>query len=93
MTGLLTTVLLGTAIVAERPNIILMMADDMGMGDSSVYQDFTGNSNEVQLYTPNMDRLQRSATVLYDAGSSWVRKLMQTPSYSARVEPICRANA
>lgn len=39
-----------------RPNIILMMADDMGMGDTSAYQDFTGNSDQVQVHTPQMDR-------------------------------------
>ena len=34
-----------------------MMADDMGMGDTSAYQDFTGNADEVQVATPNMERL------------------------------------
>jgi arylsulfatase A-like enzyme len=50
-----------------RPNIILMMADDMGLGDTSAYQDFTGNSNQVQVYTPQMDRLARMGVRFTDA--------------------------
>ena len=42
-----------------RPNVVLMMADDMGLGDTSAYQDFTGNSDQDQIYTPNMERLAR----------------------------------
>jgi arylsulfatase A-like enzyme len=34
-----------------------MMADDMGLGDTSAYQDFTGNSDQMQVHTPQMDRL------------------------------------
>ncbi len=45
------------ADVSTQPNIILMMADDMGMGDTSAFQDFTGNADSVQLHTPNMERL------------------------------------
>ena len=40
-----------------KPNVILFMADDMGMGDTSAYQDFTGNADTVQLHTPEMERL------------------------------------
>ena len=39
------------------PNVILFMADDMGMGDTSAYQDITGNPDDLQLQTPNMERL------------------------------------
>ncbi len=39
------------------PNIVLFMADDMGMGDTSAYQDFTGNADSAQYRTPNMERL------------------------------------
>ena len=34
------------------PNIIVFLADDMGMGDTSVYQDWCGNGDDVQLFTP-----------------------------------------
>jgi arylsulfatase A len=51
----------------SRPNIVLMMADDMGMGDSSAYQDFTGNADDVQLSTPQMERLARMGVRFTDA--------------------------
>ncbi len=51
----------------KRPNIILMMADDMGMGDTSAYQDFTGNADEMQLHTPAMERLAAMGTIFTDA--------------------------
>ena len=52
---------------ADQPNIILMMADDMGMGDTSAYQDFTGNADEVQLHTPHMERLANLGVRFTDA--------------------------
>jgi len=52
---------------AEKPNIIFFMADDMGMGDTSAYQDFTGNAAEVQLHTPQMERLARLGVRFTDA--------------------------
>ncbi|MCH1441711.1 MAG: sulfatase-like hydrolase/transferase, partial [Rubripirellula sp.] len=56
-----------TAQAKERPNVILMMADDMGMGDTSAYQDFTGNHDSQQILTPNMDRLARIGVRFVDA--------------------------
>ncbi len=41
----------------SRPNIILMMADDMGMGDTSAYQDCTGNADAMQMHTPHATRV------------------------------------
>jgi len=58
---------LSSAEAVDRPNIILMMADDMGMGDTSAYQDFTGNSDQVQVHTPHMDRLARMGVRFTDA--------------------------
>jgi len=49
------------------PNIIVMMADDMGMGDTSAYQDFTGNSDKDQIHTPSMERLARMGVRFTDA--------------------------
>ena len=51
----------------DRPNVILMMADDMGLGDTSAYQDFTGNSDSEQISTPNMERLARMGIRFTDA--------------------------
>ncbi|MFT5464920.1 MAG: arylsulfatase A [Verrucomicrobiales bacterium] len=44
-----------------------MMADDMGMGDTSAYQDFTGNADDVQISTPNMEKLARMGVRFTDA--------------------------
>ncbi len=52
---------------SSRPNIIVMMADDMGMGDTSAYQDFTGNSDKDQIHTPSMERLARMGVRFTDA--------------------------
>ncbi|MCY4597773.1 MAG: arylsulfatase, partial [Bryobacterales bacterium] len=71
--SVLLTAILGLAAIpslgraAAQPNIILMMADDMGMGDTSAYQDFTGNADEVQLYTPHMERLAHMGVRFTDA--------------------------
>jgi arylsulfatase A len=51
----------------QPPNIVLMMADDMGLGDTSAYQDFTGNADAVQIATPNMQRLARMGVLFTDA--------------------------
>jgi arylsulfatase A-like enzyme len=51
----------------SRPNVIIMMADDMGMGDTSAYQDITGNSDEVQVKTPAMEQLARMGIRFTDA--------------------------
>lgn len=56
-----------TAEADGRPNVILMMADDMGMGDTSSYQEFTGNQDSEQILTPNMDRLARMGVRFTDA--------------------------
>ena len=49
------------------PNIIVMLADDMGLGDTSAYQDLTGNSDEDQVFTPGMERLARMGVCFTDA--------------------------
>jgi len=56
-------------VAAERPNIVLMMADDMGVGDTSAYQDWTGNPDARQVQTPNMERLARLGVRFTDAHS------------------------
>jgi arylsulfatase A len=52
---------------SKRPNVVLIMADDMGMGDTSAYQDFTGNSDADQVHTPSMERLARMGVRFTDA--------------------------
>ncbi len=50
-----------------RPNILIYMADDMGIGDTSAYQDWTGNADAVQVKTPSMERLARTGVRFTDA--------------------------
>ncbi|MEL6109598.1 MAG: sulfatase-like hydrolase/transferase [Planctomycetota bacterium] len=64
---LLALTLLAGTVFASPPNIVFMMADDMGMGDTSAYQDFNGNSDAVQVHTPNMERLARMGIRFTDA--------------------------
>lgn len=53
--------------ISDRPNVVLFMADDMGMGDSSAYQFFTKNSNDEQIHTPAMESLANMGMVFTDA--------------------------
>ena len=59
--------LLAIAQVSKRPNIVLFMADDMGMGDTSAYQFFTKNTDAQQLKTPAMQRLADMGMLFTDA--------------------------
>ena len=59
----------GSLLAAERPNIVIFLADDMGMGDTSAYQDWSGNADAVQLHTPAMERLARAGVRFTDAHS------------------------
>jgi arylsulfatase A len=59
--------LFALAQVSDRPNVVLFMADDMGMGDTSAYQFFTKNSDDQQLKTPAMQRLADMGMLFTDA--------------------------
>ena len=50
--------------VEHPPNIIIFLADDMGLGDTSAYQDWTKNPDSLQLSTPAMERLANKAFAL-----------------------------
>ncbi len=63
----LLAILAPALAVAEQPNIVLFMADDMGMGDTSAYQDFTANADAVQVHTPSMERLAQMGIRFTDA--------------------------
>jgi arylsulfatase A-like enzyme len=52
---------------AQPPNIVIVLADDMGMGDTSVYQDWSGNPAAEQLHTPALERLARMGVRCTDA--------------------------
>ncbi|MGN0188649.1 MAG: arylsulfatase [Candidatus Cryptobacteroides sp.] len=61
----------GTAAAQEKPNIILFLADDMGYGDVSAYNDRT------PIVTPNLDRLCGQGIRFTDAHSN---SAVSTPS-------------
>jgi arylsulfatase A len=75
---LVVSALLATCFVSQlqaderpsKPNIIVMMADDMGIGDTSAYFGVRLNPNappiERTLRTPNLQRFAQSAIVLTD---------------------------
>ena len=69
--------------VEERPNIIIIMADDLGYGDLSI------NGNE-KIQTPNIDRLGKEGILMTDFHSNGVvcsptRAALLTGKYQQRV--------
>jgi arylsulfatase A len=52
------------APAADRPNIVILYADDMGFGD------FGAQNPEAKIATPHLDRLAREGTRFTDAHSS-----------------------
>jgi len=65
--GLFAAMTIGSA--AEKPNIVLFLADDMGMGDTSAYQDWSHNPDHAQLHTPAMEQLANMGVRFTDAHS------------------------
>ena len=61
----------GTLVLGQTPppNIVVFLADDMGLGDTSAYQDLTGNPNHYQVDTPNLSRLAAMGTRFTDVHS------------------------
>ena len=53
----------------QPPNVIIFLADDMGLGDTSAYQDWTKNPDSLQLSTPAMERLAMEGVRFTDAHS------------------------
>jgi len=90
--GLLLCLLLGpaTAFAAERPNIVFMLADDLGWADTSAY-------GSTFYETPNIDRLARRGmtfTAAYSASPlcSPTRASILTGQYPGRLRlttPAC----
>ena len=80
---------------APPPNIIVFLADDMGIGDSSAYQDLTGNPDEKQIHTPNMERLAQRGTRFTDVhspGSTCTSRRVRASASSGRqraASPCC----
>lgn len=53
-----------------RPNIVFVYADDMGIGDTSAYQELGNNPDDYQVNTPNMERLAAQGIRFTDAHSA-----------------------
>lgn len=51
------------------PNIVVFLADDMGMGDTSAYQSWSGNPDKAQLHTPALEKLAADGVRFTDAHS------------------------
>ena len=58
-------VLVGTSLAAGKPNIVVILADDLGYGDVQCY-----NRERGKIPTPNMDRLAAEGMRFTDGHSS-----------------------
>ncbi|MEM9702290.1 MAG: arylsulfatase, partial [Planctomycetota bacterium] len=78
---LLPLMIAGSAVAAERPNVVLILTDDQGYGDLSCH----GNE---ELKTPNMDRLFAESVRLtnyhVDPTCSPTRSALYTGRYSTK---------
>ena len=63
LNSLIIGIILGQVYSNQRPNIIFIMADDMGFGDVSAL------NAKSQIQTPNLDRLSREGMTFTDAHS------------------------
>lgn len=82
---------LQNAVFSETPNIVIILADDMGWGDPSC------NNPESKIATPNIDRLAKEGIRFTDAHSpaSWctpTRYGLMTGRYPFRTELNWRNN-
>lgn len=66
-----SALLAATAIKAQSPNVIFILADDLGYGDISAF------NPESKIHTPNIDNLTHSGISFTDAHSS---SALSTPS-------------
>ena len=66
-----SVLLTATAVKAQSPNVIFILADDLGYGDISAF------NPESKIHTPNIDNLTHSGISFTDAHSS---SALSTPS-------------
>ncbi|MGI9391497.1 MAG: sulfatase-like hydrolase/transferase [Boseongicola sp.] len=76
--------LAGTACAQDRPNVVLMLADNLGFGDLSAYNGGTRGG----MATPNIDTLAAEGMMLtqflVEPGCTPSRAALQTGQYSIR---------
>ncbi len=77
-------VITSTAAAEDRPNVVIMLADNLGFGDLSVYNGGTRG----RMTTPNIDALaaegMRLTQFLVEPGCTPSRAALQTGQYSIR---------
>ncbi len=61
---LLLLTLVSTSVAADRPNIVIILADDLGYGSLNSY-----GADETHIRTPNMDRLAKEGRRFTDANT------------------------
>lgn len=61
---LLVMSVVSTSVAADRPNIVIILADDLGQGSLNCY-----GADESHIQTPNMDRLAREGRRFTDANT------------------------
>ncbi len=78
------TVAIGLAYAAEKPNVVLMLADNLGYGDLSSYNDGIRGG----MRSPNIDKLasegMRMTQFLVEPGCTPSRSALLTGRYSIR---------
>ena len=60
----LLTIVASTSVAADRPNIVIILADDLGYGSLNSY-----GAEETHIRTPNIDRLAKSGRRFTDANT------------------------
>ena len=82
--ALITLCFSNTTFASEKPNVVLMLADNLGFGDLSVYNGGTRGG----MRTPNIDQLaaegMRFTQFLVEPGCTPSRSALQTGRYSIR---------
>lgn len=58
------------AKLPRLPNIVFILADDGGVGDYEPYQSLMGNTDKVQLATPNLKKLAQQGMMFTQASAS-----------------------
>ena len=63
---LLLALLLAAPVALAKPNVIFILADDLGYGDVGWAWQTKRSVNEARIFTPNLDRLANEGVILTD---------------------------
>ena len=73
---------LALLIKAKKPNVILILADDLGIGDVGAY------NSKSKIKTPNIDRLAKEGFQFLDAHAASSRCGPRSVSYIHSLAPL-----